>query len=139
MNGELKILKDALTNSKEDHKEDQYLYISHSTDDWKSRLETDIECFQGCSNWSSSPSTVYLDGSQEKVMLKSPHRNGFPERNGKKLLFRGDRTNVNKLHNKTKKIICSETIMKGVDNKRKSVTEQRAKSISMQRCNRLSQ
>jgi len=50
MNGELEILKEALTNSKENHKEDQYLYISHSTDDWKSRLEKDIECFQGGSS-----------------------------------------------------------------------------------------
>jgi len=47
MNGELEILKEALTNSKENQKEHEYLYISHSTDDWKSRLETDIECFQG--------------------------------------------------------------------------------------------
>jgi len=71
-------------------------------------------------------------------MLKSPHRKGFPERNGKKLLFRGTRTNVDKLHNKTKKIICSEINMKGVDDKRKSTTEQRAESILMQRYNRLS-
>jgi len=127
MNGELEILKEALTNSKENQKEHEYLYISHSTDDWKSRLDTDIDCFQGGSNWSSSPSTVYLDGAQEKVMLKSPHRNGFPEKNGKKLLFRSDRTNVDKLHNKTKKIICTGISMKGVDGKRKSITEQGGK------------
>jgi len=138
MNGELVILKEALTSSEKNHKEDEYLYISHSTDDWKLRLETDIECFQGGSNSSSSPSTVYLDGSQEKVILKSPHRNSFPERNGKKLLFRGGRKNVDKLHNKTKKIISSEIIMKAVDHKRKSITELRAESILMQRCNRLS-
>jgi len=57
-------------------------------------------------------------------MLKSPHGNGFPERNGKKLLFRDDRTNIDKLHNKTKKIICSKIIMKVVDDKRKCITEQ---------------
>jgi len=138
MNGELVILKEALTSSEKNHIEDEYLYISQSTDDWKLRLETDIECFQGGSSSSSSPSTVYLDGSKEKVMLKSPHRNCFPERNGKKLLFKGGRTNVDKLHNKSKKIICSEIIMKGADNKRKSITEHRAKSMLMQRSNRLS-
>jgi len=98
MNGELEMLKEALSNSKENHKEHEYFYISHSTDNWKSRLEMDIECFQG--GRSSSPITVHLDGSQEKVMLKSPHGNGFPERNLKKLLFRGERTNVDKLHSR---------------------------------------
>jgi len=85
MNRELVILKDALTDSGKNHKEDEYFYISHSTDDWKSRLETDIKCFLGGSNWASSPSTVYFEGSMEKVMLISVHRKGLPERNGKKL------------------------------------------------------
>jgi len=71
-------------------------------------------------------------------MLKSPHRKGFPERIGKKLHFRGDGRFVDKLNNRTKKFICSEIVMKVVDNKRKSITVQKAESKLMKRHNRLS-
>jgi len=132
MNRELAILKEALTNLGKNHKEDEDFYISHSTDDWKSKLETDIERLQRGSNWPSSPRTVYLEKSQEKVMLKSIHQKGYLERNGKKLPFIINGTKVNKLHKKTRKGICSQVVMKGFHNKRKRI-QQRAESKLMQR------
>lgn len=135
MNEELSTLREALTNPGKNHKEDDDLYISHSTDDWKSRLETDIERLQKGSNWPLclSPRRVYLEQSREKVMLKSLHQKGYLERNGKKLPFIIGGRKGGKLHKKTRKAICSQIIMKGFHDKRKRIPEQSAKSKLMQR------
>jgi len=69
MNDELLVLKEALKNCKNEQIRDGYIYLTTSTDDWKSRLESDLNRCQNASE-RSFLKTQKVKGWQQKRMIK---------------------------------------------------------------------
>jgi len=88
MNDELMVLKEALKNPKNNQTRDRFIYVSTITDDWKSRLESDLN---RCQNGSerSFQKTQKVKGWQKKRMIKFGSRKDFSAKNCKKHPFRG--------------------------------------------------
>jgi len=69
MNDELMLLKKALENCKNNKERDEDFFLSTTTDDWKSRLESDLNrCQKGSGK--SFQSTKKFKGQQQKRVMK---------------------------------------------------------------------
>jgi len=88
MNDELMVLQEALKNSKNNKTRDGYIFVSTTTDDWKSRLESDLNRSQNGSH-RLLKKTKNFEGWQQNRMIKFGSCKDLSAKNCKKHPFRG--------------------------------------------------